>query len=306
MRRATLTLSTGLAALLLAGCDDERNAYVAPPPPPVTVAAPQARAVTNYIELTGTTAAINTVQLVARVEGFLREIHFQDGQRVKKDDLLFTIQQDQYQAELQQAQAEVGAIQAKLEQATTEFDRYSGLYKQKAASAVDVDTWRANRDAAQADLLGAQAKVELAQLNLGYTTISAPFDGRMGRHMVDANNLVGIGGSATVLAEINRIDPIYAYFTINERDLLRIRAQREDASAEAERSGPRARHRGRPGLPRAGQAGLRRDHADLRYRHTAVARRLPEPGLSPAARDCSCGSGRRWARPPRHFSSPRR
>ena len=139
MRRATLTLSTGLAALLLAGCEDERNAYVAPPPPPVTVAAPQARAVTNYIELTGTTAAINTVQLVARVEGFLREIHFQDGQRVKKDDLLFTIQQDQYQAELQQAQAEVRAIQAKLEQATTEFDRYSGLYKQKAASAVDVD-----------------------------------------------------------------------------------------------------------------------------------------------------------------------
>ena len=116
-------------------------------------------------------------------------------------------------------------MQAKLEQAKTEFARYSGLFKQKAASAVDVDTWRANLDAAQADLLGAQAKVELAQINLGYTTVTAPFDGRMGRHMVDAGNLVGIGGSATVLAEINRIDPIYAYFTINERQLLQIRAQ---------------------------------------------------------------------------------
>ena len=81
--------------LLLAACEDEqRNAYVAPPPPPVTVAAPQVRTVTNYIELTGTTAAVNTVQLVARVEGFLQEIHFQDGQRVKKGDLLFTIEQD--------------------------------------------------------------------------------------------------------------------------------------------------------------------------------------------------------------------
>ena len=83
---------------------------------------------------------------------------------------------------------------------------------------------------AQADLLGAQAKVELAQINLGYTTVTAPFDGRMGRHLVDAGNLVGIGGSATVLAEINRIDPIYAYFTINERELLRIRAQRARAA----------------------------------------------------------------------------
>ena len=91
---------------------------------------------------------------------------------------------------------------------------------------MDVDTWRANRDQAQAGLLGAQAQLELAQINLGYTSVAAPFDGRMGRHQIDAGNLVGTGGQDTVLAEINRIDPIYAYFTINERELLRIRAQR--------------------------------------------------------------------------------
>jgi RND family efflux transporter MFP subunit len=227
-RRFRPLLSAGLAALLLAGCEDEqRNAYQPPPPPPVTVAAPQVRTVTDYVELTGTTAAVNTVQLVARVEGYLREIHFQDGQRVKQGDVLFTIEQDQYRAELQQAQAEVGAVQARLAQAQTEFTRYSNLFRQKAASAVDVDTWRANLDSAQADLLGAQAKVALAQLNLGYTTVTAPFDGRMGRRLVDVGNLVGIGGSATVLAEINRIDPIYAYFTMNERQLLQIRAQRQ-------------------------------------------------------------------------------
>jgi RND family efflux transporter MFP subunit len=222
-----IALAAGVSLLLLGACKDEqRNAYVAPPPPAVTVAAPEVRAVTEYIELTGTTSAVATVQLVARVEGFLEQIHFQDGQRVKHGDLLFTIQQDTYQAQLQQAQSEVGSVQARLEQAQTEFARYSGLFKQKAASAVDVDTWRANLDGAQADLLGAQAKVALAQINLGYTTVTAPFDGRMGRHLIDAGNLVGPGGAGTVLAEINRIDPIYAYFTINERDLLRIRGER--------------------------------------------------------------------------------
>ena len=160
------------------------------------MAAPTVQAVTEYVELTGTTAAVATVQLVARVEGFLEQIHFSDGARVKQGDLLFTIQQDTYQAQLQQAQSEVGAVKARLEQAQTEFARYSGLFKQKAASAVDVDTWRANLDGAQADLLGAQAKVALAQINLGYTTVTAPFDGRMGRHLIDAGNLVGPGGPA--------------------------------------------------------------------------------------------------------------
>ncbi len=225
------TMFIGAAGLvLLAACKDEqRNAYVAPPPPPVTVATPTVQTVTDYVELTGTTSAVATVQLVARVAGFLEQVHFADGARVKQGDLLFTIQQDTYQAQLQQAQSEVGAVQAKLEQAQTEFARYSGLFKQKAASAVDVDTWRANLDGAQADLLGAQAKVELAQINLGYTTVNAPFEGRMGRHLIDAGNLVGPGGAGSVLAEINQIDPIYAYFTINERDLLRVRAQRAKA-----------------------------------------------------------------------------
>ena len=223
-----LALPLLLTALLAACKDEQRNAYVAPPPPPVTVAAPEVRTVTDYIELTGTTQAIATVDLVARLQGFLDQVHFQDGASVKKGDLLFTIQQNTYQAQLQQAQSQLEAVQAQLLHAQTEFDRYSGLFKQKAASAVDVDTWRANRDQAQAGVLGAQAQLELAQINLGYTTVTAPFDGRMGRHLIDAGNLVGTDGQ-TKLAEINQIDPIYAYFTINERDLLRIRAERAKA-----------------------------------------------------------------------------
>ena len=227
IRRAALPALL-LIALLAACKDEQRNAYVAPPPPPVTVATPEVRTVTDFIELTGTTQAIATVQLVARVQGFLEQVHFQDGQNVKKGDLLFTIQQNTYQAQLQQAQSQLESVQAQLLHAQTEFDRYSGLFKQKAASAVDVDTWRANRDQAQAGVLGAQAQLEIAQINLGYTTVTAPFDGRMGRHLIDAGNLVGTDGQ-TKLAEINQIDPIYAYFTINERDLLRIRAERAKA-----------------------------------------------------------------------------
>jgi len=100
-------------------------------------------------------------------------------------------------------------------------------------SAVDADTWRANLDSAQADLLGAQAKVALAQLNLGYTTVTAPFDGRMGRRLVDVGNLVGIGGSATVLAEINRIDPIYVTFTMPDRDAIVLRRAFEKGEMRA-------------------------------------------------------------------------
>jgi RND family efflux transporter MFP subunit len=223
-----LALPLLLTALLAACKDEQRNAYVAPPPPPVTVAAPEIRTVTDFIELTGTTQAVATVQLVARVQGFLEQVHFQDGQHVKQGDLLFTIQQNTYQAQQEQAQSQLQAAQAQLLHAQTEFERYSGLFKQKAASAVDVDTWRANRDQGQAAVLGAQAQLEIAQINLGYTTVAAPFDGRMGRHLIDAGNLVGTGGE-TKLAEINQIDPIYAYFTINERDLLRIRAERAKA-----------------------------------------------------------------------------
>src|SRR5262249_22694567 len=154
-----------------------------------------------------TTAAVNTVELVARVEGYLKEIHFQDGQRVKQGDVLFTIEPDQYQAKLNQARAQMAAVQADLAHAQTELDRYTRLFKQKAPAAQDVDPWRANRDSAQANLLGAEAQVDQAGINLGYTTVMAPFDGRMGRHLVDAGNLVGAGGVQTVLAEINVIDP---------------------------------------------------------------------------------------------------
>lgn len=237
-RGSGLCRMTLLLTLMLAGGCEEKNTFVAPPPPKVTVAKPERKTVTDYLELTGNTQAINTVKLVARVEGYLEGLHFQDGADVRKGDLLFSIQPDQYQAQLAQAKANVAAQQAALFNAETEFTRYSRLFEQKAAAATDVDNWRFQRDSSRAALANAQAQVDLANLNLSYTRVTAPFNGRMGRHLVDVGNVVGAGGEETPLAEINQVDPIYIYFTINELDLLRIRERQKQAGGGDYRTRP--------------------------------------------------------------------
>ena len=115
--------------------------------------------------------------------------------------------------------------------AKEELARYTGLFKEEAAPETQVDHWRYERDSAAAALLAAQAQVELAKLNLGYTQVKAPFDGRIGRHLVDPGNVVGAAGVRTSLADIERIDPLYVYFTVNERDLLRVIEHRKQTSA---------------------------------------------------------------------------
>lgn len=251
---AVLTLVTAMA-VLATGCE-EKNTFVPPPPPKVTVAKPTRQSVTDYLELTGNSQAINTVKLVARVEGYLEGLHFQDGADVRKGDLLFSIQPQQYQAQLAQAKAQVQAQQAALLNAETEYERYSRLYQQKAAAATDVDNWRFQRDSAKAAVANAQAQVDIANLNIGYTQVTAPFTGRMGRRLVDVGNVVGAGGQETPLAEINQIDPIYVYFTINELDLLRIRERQQQAGEGDYRVRPvpiQAGLANEPGYPHEGR-----------------------------------------------------
>jgi RND family efflux transporter MFP subunit len=218
------TIATVLAIVMLAGAVGCKSDVAPAPPPPsaVTVAQPLTEEIADYIDFTGNTAAIDSVKLVARVEGYLEKIHFKDGALVRKGDLLFTIQQTQYQAQLLQAEAQVASAKAELWHASTEYKRYSALLTKGAAAATEVDRWHAERDSAAASLAAAQAQVIIAKLNLGYTEVRAPFDGKIGRHLVDPGNLVGSAGQQTTLAEINRINPIYVYFTINENDLLRI------------------------------------------------------------------------------------
>jgi RND family efflux transporter MFP subunit len=223
--RAAAALTTTLVAsvTIIAGCHSSAPPVAAPPQ--ITVATPTTQQVTDYREFTGNTAATDSVTLVGRVEGYLEQIHFTDGAAVKQGDLLFTIQQTQYQAQLQQAQAQLAAQQAALVHAKTELARYTRLVKEDSAPATEVDRWQYELDSAQAAILAAQAQIELAKLNLGYTKVTAPFDGRMGRHLVDPGNVVGGAAQPTALATIDKLDPLYVYFTIAERDLLSIRAE---------------------------------------------------------------------------------
>ena len=206
--------------LLLSGCR-EKPKQQPPPPPKVTVAQPVRRMVSDDLEVPGNTQAIYTVQLVARVAGYLEKVLFQDGQIVKKGQPLFLIQQNTYQDNLQQAEAAVLQFRANLVYAQAQWERYSKLVLEKAGSQSDVDNWHFQRDQAQANLRSAEAQVSLAQLNLSYTDVRAPFDGRMDRRLRDPGNLVGAGEN-TVLASINQIDPMYLYFNIADVDLVRL------------------------------------------------------------------------------------
>jgi RND family efflux transporter MFP subunit len=208
-------------AAILTGCGEKPKPQP-PPPPKVTVAQPLHQTVTDYLELTGNTQAIYTVQLVARVAGYLEQVLFQDGQIVKKGQPLFLIQRNTYEDNLRRAEAAIAQYRAQLQYAESQFARYSSLIQDSAIARSDLDNWSYQRDLAQANLRSAESQRDLAKLDLDYTRVTAPFDGRMDRRQVDPGNLVGSGGS-TVLASINQIDPIYVYFNISDHDLARLR-----------------------------------------------------------------------------------
>ena len=219
-RRISSSIAVSVLVAILAGCG-EKSKPQPPPPPTVTVAQPVHQRVTDYLELTGNTQAIYTVQLVARVAGYLEQVLFQDGQIVKKGQSLFVIQRNTYEDNLRQAEAAIAQYRAQLQWTESQLSRYSNLLQYNAAAKADIDNWHFQRDTAQANLRSAEAQRDLAKLNLDYTIVTAPFDGRMDRRQVDPGNLVGSGGN-TVLASINQIDPIYVYFNISDLDLARL------------------------------------------------------------------------------------
>ncbi|SDT59786.1 efflux RND transporter periplasmic adaptor subunit [Bradyrhizobium canariense] len=212
----------GLSVILLTGC--EQNTFVPPPPPKVEVAVPVKRAVTRYLEATGNTAAVKSVDLVARVQGFLESINYKDGDFVKEGTVLFTIEPETYKLKLDQAQAAQAGAQASLKQADLDFQRQSDLVARQAVSQATLDSSTANRDNARANLAQAQANTRIAEVNYGYTKVTAPFDGYVSAHLVSVGELVG-AASPTQLASIVALDPIYVNFNVNEQDVLRIRAE---------------------------------------------------------------------------------
>ena len=208
--------------LVLSGC--EQNTFVPPPPPKVEVGLPTQRAITRYLEATGNTAPIKSVDLVARVQGVLQSIDYKDGTLVKAGTTLFTIEPDTYKLKLEQAQAAEAGAQASARQTEADFKRQSDLVQRQVVSQATLDNSTSARDNAQANLQQAQINTRIAAVNYGYTTVTAPFDGVVSAHLVSVGQLVG-ASSPTQLATIVALDPLFVNFNVNERDVLRIRAE---------------------------------------------------------------------------------
>lgn len=223
---ARLSHAAGIAAALalgLAACG-QNNQYAAPPPPKVTVTTPIERAIPRYFEATGNTAAINSVDLVARVQGFVQAISYRDGDFVKQGTSLFTIEPQPYKLKVDAAKASVTSAQATLTQAEAEYQRQAQLVGRQVSTQANYDKALAQRDSAQADLQSAQANEQQAEINLGYTDVTAPFNGVVSARKVSVGELVGASSPPTVLASIVQLDPIWVNFTASERDVLEVRA----------------------------------------------------------------------------------
>ncbi|HAP48117.1 MAG TPA: efflux transporter periplasmic adaptor subunit [Afipia sp.] len=178
---------------------------------------------TRYLTATGNTAPFKSVDLVARVQGVLQTISYEDGAFVKQGTTLFTIQPETYKLKLEQAQAAEAGAQASLKQTEADFKRQSDLVTRQVVSQATLEQSTSARDNAQANLQQAQINTKIAAVNYGYTNVTAPFDGIVSAHLVSVGELVG-AASPTQLATIVAFDPIYVNFNVNEQDVLRIRA----------------------------------------------------------------------------------
>ena len=221
LRRALLPLAL---AALLAGCGQgQKQQAKAPPPPTVTVASPVKRTITDFDEYVGRFAAVNSVEVRARVSGYLDGVHFTDGQLVKQGELLFTIDKRSFQNALDQARATLVQAKASLSFAQADLERGQSLVREKTITQQTFEQRTQAARIAQAAVTRAEAAVRQAELDLQFTELRAPIDGRIGARQVSPGNLVtgGTSGNTTLLATIVSTNPIYFEFTFDEASFLR-------------------------------------------------------------------------------------
>ena len=212
------------AGVIFAGCGKGGGAQQAPqmPPPKVTVAPVTQREVVEWEEFTGRTEALETVEVRPRVSGHIQEVRFQSGQLVKKGDVLFVVDPRWHRAEFEQRNAEYEQAKVRLETAEREARRTEQLLASKAISTEEAEARQARFSEAKAGLLAAEAARNSARLDLEYTEVRAPIDGRVSRALITPGNFVsGMPGNAALLTTIVTVDPVYVYADFDENSLLR-------------------------------------------------------------------------------------
>jgi membrane fusion protein, multidrug efflux system len=230
LRRSVLFQLTFLFLVFQSSCDSKTPEVAAMPPAPVSVSQPIEREVIDYDDYEGRVAAVKTVEVRARVQGQLTKVFFTDGQMIKQGDQLFQIDPRPYQALFESAKAHREAANASLALAKSEYARITRLVNSAAASREELETWRAKQGSAVADRQGAEAEMQKAQLDIDFCDIRAPISGRISRTLMTEGNLVNPAGGDSLLTTIVAVNPMYVYFDVDERALLRYR--REYAKVE--------------------------------------------------------------------------
>jgi RND family efflux transporter MFP subunit len=234
LARSTL-LCLSILTLGLAGCDRQQSAVHAFPATNVTVSKPVQKEVVNWSEFTGRTAAVNLVNVTARVSGYIVSIPFKEGEIVHKGDLLYQIDPRPYQDAYDQALGQLKQAQANQQLQDLTFERQQRLQQSNVIAKEDYDTAFSNKNQAAAQVISAQAAIKAAELNLEFTRVTSPIDGRVSRQLVNIGNLVQ--ADSTQLTTIVSVDPIYAYFSMDELAALTYQRLVRDGKLPSTRGG---------------------------------------------------------------------
>lgn len=236
-RRFRSWIAVVLAGLSgVAGCHRSPRAAVEPKPAEVVVATPVIKEIVDYEEFTGRVEAMDSIEVRARVTGYLDTANFKDGDEVQKGEVLFLIDPRPYKAALDQAEAQITLAVARLKDANADVERNKSLVVSGATSKSDFDKLVADRDVAAAQVEAARATAETNRLNLNFCSVAAPITGRISRRFIDPGNLVR--ADDTVLTRIVSQDPIYAYFDVDERTMLKFRRLIREGRIRSSRVSP--------------------------------------------------------------------